>query len=142
MIFKKKKLVSSKDHIFTFRVYGPESKTEFAKNRETVLGCESGAKVLLIHEKNQSLKISCYCPFKAAQIELGKKWKNNSQKYKKIIFFYIFVIENMTKIDSWQYMSNCENFREHFRIEKTSFKQKPLQNKTTYQKGKCFEKIL
>jgi len=31
-IFKKKELGSTKDHIFTFRVFDVESKTEFADN--------------------------------------------------------------------------------------------------------------
>ena len=55
-------LGSTKDHIFTFRFFDEESKSEFANNSlnspkiwETVLGCES---------KKQSSKISCYCPFK------------------------------------------------------------------------------
>jgi len=30
--------------------------------RKKLLGCESGDQVLLIHEKNQSSKISCYSP--------------------------------------------------------------------------------
>jgi len=40
---------------------------------ENILGGYSRAYVLLIHEKNQSSKISCYCPFKIFELCVYKK---------------------------------------------------------------------
>ena len=39
-------------------------KSEKATDDRNILGCESRDQVLQIYEKNQRLKISCYCPFK------------------------------------------------------------------------------
>ena len=70
-IFMSKKLGSTKDYIFTFRVFDAESKTKFANNSlkwpkigklniDTLIIPQG----LLIQEKNHRSKISCYCPFK------------------------------------------------------------------------------
>jgi hypothetical protein len=47
---------------------------EFEPEFEKVLGCELGAHMGLIHEKNQRPKISCYCTFKAGYIMKYKNW--------------------------------------------------------------------
>ena len=48
------------------RLEWPEYLCENEQNFGISLGCCSGAYVLLIPEKNQSSKISCYCPFKSS----------------------------------------------------------------------------
>ncbi len=53
--------VASLDH--SSNLFG-EYHLENATYEKKLLGCESGDQVLLIHEKNQSSKISCCSPFK------------------------------------------------------------------------------
>ena len=71
MIWSFKKMGSSKDHFLDFQVSWPGSQKyfrEYLRENENILACESRDQLLLIHEKNQRAKISCYSPFKWGQM--------------------------------------------------------------------------
>ncbi len=72
---------------YYFREYLGENQNIF----EDILGCESRKQVLWIHEKNQTSKISCYCPFKA--------FINHIKQFLSNIYFtilYIVLHNNMS----------------------------------------------
>jgi len=83
-IERQKKDGVSKDHFCNLPLPGCQFFREYLHVNENILGYYSRGQVLSIHAKNQTQKISCYCPFKSPSnvgLFSHDKWAYKTQEF-------------------------------------------------------------